>query len=77
MILCPTDGGYAHAMTEDHHAEARGESARLRRLGGSGIISDSFGETRYVENRALPRIIVTLCLPDGWEHWQTREGEFR
>lgn len=35
-------------MTEDHHAEARGESARLRRLGGSGIISDSFGETRFV-----------------------------
>ncbi|GJJ08791.1 hypothetical protein Clacol_003010 [Clathrus columnatus] len=54
ILLCPTDGGCAHAMTEDHHAEARGESARLRRLGGTGIITDSFGETSLGDSRFKP-----------------------
>lgn len=34
-------------MTEDHHADTRGEQARLRRM-GQGIVTDSFGETRYM-----------------------------
>ncbi|KAF8521514.1 phosphatase 2C-like domain-containing protein [Gautieria morchelliformis] len=48
ILLCSTDGGRVHAMTEDHHAETRGEAARLRRLGGTGLITDSFGEARWM-----------------------------
>ena len=33
-------------MTEDHHAETRGEAARLRRI-GIGLVTDSYGEARY------------------------------
>ncbi len=35
-------------MTQDHRADARGEAARLRRLGTNSLIMDSFGETRYL-----------------------------
>lgn len=48
VLLCSTDGGYVHRMTEVHHAEARGEAARLRRVGSSSLIMDSFGETRWM-----------------------------
>jgi protein phosphatase PTC6 len=46
------------ALTESHHADARVELARLRRLAGrTGSVVDAFGETRWmgaVENtRAL------------------------
>ncbi len=34
-------------LTEKHHAESRVEAARLRRL-GAGLITDSFGESRWV-----------------------------
>ncbi|KAF7985281.1 hypothetical protein HWV62_6429 [Athelia sp. TMB] len=39
-IVCP--------MTENHHADARVESARLRRMMGTALIADSFGETRWM-----------------------------
>jgi len=48
VLLCATDGGRVFQMTEDHHAETRGESARLRRVGSSSLIMDSFGETRWM-----------------------------
>lgn len=47
-ILCATQGGLAHRLTEKHHSDARNESARLRRLGAIGSITDSFGETRWM-----------------------------
>jgi protein phosphatase PTC6 len=35
-------------MTENHRAEGRLESVRLRRMMGTGVIADSFGDSRYV-----------------------------
>lgn len=48
ILLCSTNGGQVCPMTESHHAESRGEAARLRRLGGTGLITDSFGEARWM-----------------------------
>lgn len=48
VLLCSTDGGKVLRMTQDHHAEARGEAARLRRMGTSRLIMDSYGETRWM-----------------------------
>ncbi|ELU41608.1 protein phosphatase 2c isoform [Rhizoctonia solani AG-1 IA] len=45
VLLCTTEGGSAYPLTETHHADARGEAARLRRL-GAGLVTDSFGEAR-------------------------------
>ncbi|KAG8750201.1 hypothetical protein FRC12_013019 [Ceratobasidium sp. 428] len=47
VLLCATEGGVAHRLTETHHADARGEAARLRRL-GAGLVTDSFGEARWM-----------------------------
>lgn len=57
-ILLTTTDGKTEALTESHHADARVELARLRRLAGrTGSVVDAFGETRWmgaVENtRAL------------------------
>jgi protein phosphatase PTC6 len=46
VILCSTESGKAFPMTENHHAETRGEAARLRRI-GTGLVTDSYGEARY------------------------------
>jgi len=35
-------------MTENHHADAHVESIRLRRMMGSALIADSYGETRWM-----------------------------
>ena len=48
VLLCSTDGGKVFRMTQDHHADARGEAARLRRMGTSRLIMDSYGETRWM-----------------------------
>ena len=48
VLLTSTDGAKVIPMTENHHAEARVESVRLRRMMGSGLITDSFGEARCV-----------------------------
>jgi len=48
IILCSTNGGTAHLMTENHRAEGRVESVRLRRMMGTGVIADSFGDSRWV-----------------------------
>ena len=48
VLLTSTDGGKVTPMTENHHAETRVESIRLRRMMGSGLITDSFGEARWM-----------------------------
>jgi len=48
VLLCPTNGGDVFPMTENHHADARVESIRLRRMMGSALIADSYGETRWM-----------------------------
>ncbi|KAF7968229.1 hypothetical protein HWV62_31611 [Athelia sp. TMB] len=47
VLLCSTEGKVC-PMTENHHADARVESARLRRMMGTALIADSFGETRWM-----------------------------
>ncbi|KAI0257438.1 phosphatase 2C-like domain-containing protein [Lactifluus subvellereus] len=47
VLLCSTDGA-AHAMTENHRADGRVESVRLRQMMGTGFITDSFGDARWM-----------------------------
>ncbi|XP_006454624.1 hypothetical protein AGABI2DRAFT_176112 [Agaricus bisporus var. bisporus H97] len=47
VLLTAVDGGTVFPMTENHHADAHIESTRLRRMMGSSLITDSFGESRY------------------------------
>ncbi|KAJ7932515.1 phosphatase 2C-like domain-containing protein [Mycena leptocephala] len=46
-------------MTENHHADARVEAIRLRRMMGSSLITDSFGESRW-----MGALANTRCLGD-------------
>ncbi|KAJ7071141.1 phosphatase 2C-like domain-containing protein [Mycena amicta] len=59
VLLCSTDGGKVFPMTENHHADARVESIRLRRMMGSSLITDSFGESRW-----MGALANTRCLGD-------------
>ncbi|KAK4703836.1 protein phosphatase PTC6, partial [Phenoliferia sp. Uapishka_3] len=45
-ILASTSSGRAKVLTENHHADSRVESERLRQS-GTGIVTDSFGESRW------------------------------
>ncbi len=47
MLLCATEDGRAIPMTNYHHPDDRGEAERLRKL-GAGMITDSFGEARWM-----------------------------
>jgi len=47
-LLCHRPTGEVVVLTETHHAEARVEAQRLRRLGAGNLVSDSFGETRWM-----------------------------
>ncbi|KAJ7786192.1 phosphatase 2C-like domain-containing protein [Mycena metata] len=58
VLLCATDGK-VHPMTENHHADARVEVIRLRRMMGSSLITDSFGESRW-----MGALANTRCLGD-------------
>lgn len=62
IILCSTDGGTAHPVTENHRAEGRVESVRLRRMMGTGVIADSFGDSRYVCS-----VFHGTRMPIGWK----------
>ncbi|KAF5385416.1 hypothetical protein D9757_005382 [Collybiopsis confluens] len=53
-------GGRAQPMTETHHADARGESIRLRRMMGSSLITDSYGESRWMGALANTRVLGDL-----------------
>ncbi|EPQ60550.1 protein serine/threonine phosphatase 2C [Gloeophyllum trabeum ATCC 11539] len=48
VLLCSTDGGKPLAMTDIHHADTRTEAMRLRRMMGQALITDSFGEQRWM-----------------------------
>ena len=48
VLLCSANDGTAHAMTENHRADGRVESVRLRQMMGTGFITDSFGDARCV-----------------------------
>ncbi|EGG11162.1 uncharacterized protein MELLADRAFT_46948 [Melampsora larici-populina 98AG31] len=45
-LLCESITGKVVPITETHHPESRVESERLRRI-GTGLITDSFGESRW------------------------------
>ncbi|KAJ2920813.1 hypothetical protein H1R20_g16280, partial [Candolleomyces eurysporus] len=59
VMICSVNGGKAFPMTENHHADARVESIRLRRMMGSSLITDSFGESRW-----MGALTNTRCLGD-------------
>jgi len=65
IILCSTNGGTAHAMTENHRAEGRVESVRLRRMMGTGYIADSFGDARWMGALENTRSLGDL----KWKSW--------
>ena len=47
-LLCQRETGEVVALTEKHHAEARVEATRLRRMGAGRLVADSFGESRWM-----------------------------
>lgn len=47
MAICGVDGTVTQ-MTTKHHAETPVESTRLRRVVGSALVMDSFGEARWM-----------------------------
>ncbi|KAF8167785.1 phosphatase 2C-like domain-containing protein [Crassisporium funariophilum] len=59
VLLCATKNGQVFPMTETHHADSRVESIRLRRMMGSSLITDSFGESRW-----MGALANTRCLGD-------------
>ncbi|KAG9314268.1 phosphatase 2C-like domain-containing protein [Chiua virens] len=48
VLLCSRKGDLVYPMTENHHPDSRVEATRLRRMMGSALITDSFGESRSV-----------------------------
>lgn len=47
-LLCSRSTGEVVPLTEKHHAEARVEATRLRRMGADRLVADSFGESRWM-----------------------------
>lgn len=54
FLLCSADDGRAVPLTTLHHPDDRGEAERLSRL-GAGIVTDSFGERRFLGTLANTR----------------------
>lgn len=54
FLLCSADDGRAVPLTSLHHPDDRGEAERLSRL-GAGIVTDSFGERRFLGTLANTR----------------------
>ncbi|WVO18090.1 hypothetical protein L204_105791 [Cryptococcus depauperatus] len=48
VLLCQRPTGTVQLLTEKHHAESRVEAARLRRMGAGLLVSDSYGESRWM-----------------------------
>ncbi|XAO27625.1 hypothetical protein I312_106483 [Cryptococcus bacillisporus CA1280] len=48
VLLCNRESGLVTPLTEKHHAESRVEAARLRRMGAGLLVSDSYGESRWM-----------------------------
>lgn len=61
VLLCSTETGQAFPMTEDHHADTLTESNRLRKL-GTGLVTDSFGEARYILISLIPEYCGIIYL---------------
>ncbi|KAF8912977.1 phosphatase 2C-like domain-containing protein [Gymnopilus junonius] len=59
VLLCSINNGQVFPMTENHHADAHIESIRLRRMMGSSLITDSYGESRW-----MGALANTRCLGD-------------
>ncbi|CAO1634303.1 unnamed protein product [Jaminaea pallidilutea] len=59
MLLCPTADGKCIPLTTHHHPDTLSESERLRRL-GAGVVTDSFGEARW-----MGALANTRALGDG------------
>ncbi|KAF5313286.1 hypothetical protein D9619_002991 [Psilocybe cf. subviscida] len=59
VLLCSTSSGEAFPMTETHHADSHVESIRLRSMMGSSLITDSYGESRW-----MGALANTRCLGD-------------
>ncbi|KAF8349779.1 phosphatase 2C-like domain-containing protein [Amanita rubescens] len=74
VLLCSTAGGQVFPMTENHHPDARVESTRLRRMMGTSMVADSFGENRW-----MGALANTRCLGDlRWKKFGvTPEPEVR
>lgn len=47
MLLCSVSDGHAIPLTNYHHPDDRSEAERLRRV-GAGLVTDSFGEARWM-----------------------------
>ena len=47
MLICPVSDGRAIPLTNYHHPDDRAEAERLRKV-GAGLITDSFGEARWM-----------------------------
>ncbi|KAI0283384.1 phosphatase 2C-like domain-containing protein [Russula aff. rugulosa BPL654] len=65
ILLCPSHSGTVCAMTENHRAEGRLESVRLRRMMGTGVIADSFGDVRWMGALENTRSLGDL----KWKPW--------
>ncbi|OXB33816.1 PP2Cc protein phosphatase [Cryptococcus neoformans] len=48
VLLCNRSTGLVTPLTERHHAESRIEASRLRRMGAGLLVSDSYGESRWM-----------------------------
>ncbi|KAF9229161.1 protein serine/threonine phosphatase 2C [Gyrodon lividus] len=60
VLLCSTNGGFVYPMTENHYPDSRVEATRLRRMMGSALITDSFGESRWMGALANTRALGDL-----------------
>ena len=52
-------------MTENHRAEGRIESTRLRRMMGTGVFTDSFGDARCATQSFLKLLNLISVKVDG------------
>ncbi|KAG1908217.1 phosphatase 2C-like domain-containing protein [Suillus fuscotomentosus] len=60
VLLCGTNDCLVCPMTENHHPDTLMEAARLRRMMGSSLITDSFGESRWMGALANTRALGDL-----------------
>jgi hypothetical protein len=63
-------------MTENHRVEGRIESVRLRRMMGTGVIADSFGDVRCVHLSFAENVKLNSRKVDGCPRKYTEVGAF-
>lgn len=74
VLLCGTNDCLVRPMTENHHPDTLMEATRLRRMMGSSLITDSFGESRQVKATVLFSFPANDFVV-GWVLWQIRGRE--